>query len=298
MIKYIHWLEQRRIQNLFLALAYFVFIIFMHDPMVNLSVLVMNFFTRQVYDVVIGALAFAGLLGVVYFFIRKLVEFPHARELKIAYLLILVSLIFVHSQVSFVMNIELIHTAQFGILALLVFPLVRKFGATGFYTLLLAFVDEWFQYQILYPDKSDYFDFNDVVTDMLGAGFALVVLYAAGVNNKTLPPKIRWYQSGVFYLGAGIATVVGAMYKLAFIQTYSENENAWLTLKKVEYPEPFWRNLPDSDIVYHVMEPLEGLCVLALLLGLLFALDYFARRSITSAGCAFHASQRLANSLP
>ncbi len=295
MVRYVDWMAQRKGFNLCIVAVYSIFILFMHDPMVNLSVLVMNYFTRQVYDVIIGAVAFVLLAGSIYYFIKKLTEFRQATELKIGYLITVVSLLFLHSQVHFVMNIELIHTAEFGIMAILIFPLTKRFGDTAFYTILLGTVDEWFQYQVLYPEKSDYFDFNDLVTNLLGAGFALVLLYAAGVNNKSYPSKSAWYKSPVLYITAILAFFTGALFKLSLIQTYAGSENAWLVLNKADGPEEYWRNLTGSEIVYHVMPPLEGVALIALLLALFFMLDVYARKQLTASNAPLFNPRHLAS---
>ncbi|MDZ4844016.1 MAG: VanZ family protein [Chitinophagales bacterium] len=286
MVKYVDWMAKRRGLNLCIIAVYFLVVLYMHDPLVKLSVMVMNYFTRQVYDVIVGVVAFVLLAGIIYYFIRKLTEHRQAIELKIGYLITVVSLIFLHSQVHFVMNIELIHTVEFGIMALLIFPLVKRVGDTAFYTILLGAADEWFQYRVLYPEKSDYFDFNDLITNMLGAGFALVLLYAAGVNNKSYPSKIKIYKSPVLYIAAIFVVFTGVLFKMSLIQTYAGNEKAWFVLSKAEGPEKFWRNLPDCEIVYHVLRPQEGIALLVLLLALFFLFDVLARKQLSNSGAS------------
>lgn len=278
--------------------VYFMIILFMHDPLVNLSVFIMNYFTRQVYDVLVGGIALVALAGFTYYFICKLNEFPSARKLKITCLVLLLSLMFIHWQIHFVMNIELIHTVQFGILAILIFPLTGRFGDTAFYTLLFGFADEWFQYRVLYQEKSDYFDFNDLVTNLFGAGFALVILYASGANNTSYPAKRSVYKSPVLYLILLIAAFVTVLFKLSLLRVYGSGEDAWFVLNKSEGPETFWRHLPNSEIVYHVMQPLEGVIMLSLLLLFLFAFDVFARKQLAESGSPkFNLQQRLSNAL-
>lgn len=290
-------MSQKRALNLLLVSAYTLVILFLHDPIVNLSVLVMNYFTRQTYDVLVAATAVLLLAGIACYFVAKLAETQHAIELKIGYLTAMVSLLFLHTQIHFVMNIELIHAAEFGIMALLIFPLTQKFGDTAFYTVLLGALDEWVQYQILYPEKSDYYDFNDLVTNLLGAGLALVLLYSAGVNNKSYPPKTHWYKSPAFYVAAVLAVFYAVLYRLSLIQTYAGNDsNAWFVLNKSEGKEAYWRNLTGSEIVYHVLQPLEGFLLLVALLLLFYALDFFARKQLNAPRAAYK-NQRIVGSV-
>jgi hypothetical protein len=70
------------------------------------------------------------VMFIVSFFIRNLLVVRQAVDLKIFYMLVMIGLLIIHTQVNFVMNIEIIHTIQFGLIALLIFPLTRSFGAT------------------------------------------------------------------------------------------------------------------------------------------------------------------------
>lgn len=281
MIGIIDWLIQRRTLNMVIVVVYSALILHMHDPMVKVSVKLMNYFTRQVYDVIVGSIATIFLLGIVYYFIKMLLRYRQATEIKVCYLLTVVSLLFLHTQINFVMNIELIHTVEFGILAFLIFPLTRRFGNTAFYALLVGMLDEWYQYNVEKPD-SNYFDFNDLVLDLLGIGFVLVLLYSSGLNNKSYPRPVPWYRSPVFYIASLIAISVTVLLQLSLIQVYAGSENAWVVLNRDENTRQFWTHLPNSDIVFHVMQPLEGTTLLIALLSLFFLLDHLARRSIAA----------------
>jgi hypothetical protein len=202
-----------------------------------------------------------------------------ALDIKKLFMLSLLGLTVVHVRMNFVMNVEIIHTLQFGILAVLIFPLTRSFGATLSYTVLLGMVDEWYQYAVLYPEKSDYYDFNDVVLDQLGAAVSLVYLYSTGVAPEHKTESEKWYKSGVFISAALIASVSALLFHFSFISVYANNSKAMVVLNEAAGPEEFWRHLPNSDIVYHVMSPAEGMTMIVVLCGLLFLLDFLALRA-------------------
>jgi hypothetical protein len=120
---------------------------------------------------------------------------------------------------------------------------------------------------------------------MLGVGVALVLLYAAGVNHKSYPPRRKWYQSPVFYLTAVISVSLAALYKLSLIQAYGNDTDAWLILNRANGPQDFWvQDGPESPIFYHIMQPLEGIAILVALIGLFYLLDHFARRLLRTEG--------------
>ena len=80
----------------------------------------------------------------------------------------------------FAVNSEAIHFVQYGILALLLIPLVRRCGETIVLVTLLGILDEAYQYWVLHGDWGVYYDFNDVVLNLLGAAMGVLV------------PRIRW----------------------------------------------------------------------------------------------------------
>src|SRR6185503_8176167 len=165
--------------------------------------------SRARYDLIIGVVMLAALTLFVFHFFKNMKAIKHAEDIKMLYGLLFMGLVTIHIRMNFVMNIEVIHTVQFGIVALLIFPLTRSFGATLYYTVLLGFVDEWYQHAILYPEKSDYFDFNDVVLDQLGASIALIYLYSTGAEADK--ERSKWYKSPVLISFGIIAVTVASL---------------------------------------------------------------------------------------
>jgi len=275
---FVTYLEKRRELNVSLLITCFIFLISMHDAAVNLSVFIMNQLTRPVYDFIIGIIMVAGLSAFVYFFIRNLKIYRQAADTKMLFMLIITGLTVIHTNMNFVMNIEIIHTLQFGIIALLIFPLTGSFGATLYYTVMLGAIDEWYQYSVLYPDKSDYFDFNDLVLDQLGAAFALVFLFSSGVGGWQ--QKKRWYLSPVLLSVSVMGIIAVVLFHFSLLSVYNPGSgNALFVLNKAEGPEDFWRHLPNCDIVYHVMTPLEGMAAIILICSLFYFMDYLALKN-------------------
>lgn len=280
MEKIITYLEARKELTISLVLTYFIFILSMHDFMVNVSVGVMNSLTRQKYDLIVGSIMISAMLFILILFIRNLRLVRQAADIKIVYMLIMTSLLIIHIQMNFVMNIEIIHTLQFGILALMIFPLTRSFGATLFFTTLLGAADELFQYLVLYPSKNDYLDFNDIVLDQMGAAIVLVYLYSSGLRSERNWSQ-KWYYSPVTITVVSLSAVVAVMYHFSLITTYysSATDKTLFVLNESNEPEGFWRHMPNCDIVFHVMSPIEGVIAIVMIGGLFFFLDYLDRKN-------------------
>lgn len=282
----ISYLERNRRLNILLITGYLIFIFVMHDAMVSLSLWVTNSLTLPRYDLIIAAIMMAAVLLIIFLFIKNLRAISHAADVKIFYMTILIGLTVIHTQMNFVMNIEVIHMLQFGIIALLIFPLTRSFGATLYYTVMLGLLDELFQYRILYPDKNDYLDFNDVVLDQLGAGIMLVYLYSCGIGSHHNGRK--WNKSPVLISTVVAAAAVAVSFHFSWISVYDTAGSAGslLILSESSGPEGFWRQVPNLNKVYHVMSPMEGVLVIAAICGLFYLLDYLDKKITTAAGSA------------
>ncbi len=274
----IQYLSERRKLAFLIAAAYLVFIVLMHDLLVQLSVYIMLAVTLPKYDIIVGIVTLSILFAIIFLFIKMLKANREALPLKITWLVLTTLMILAHTQMNFVMNIEIIHAFQFGIMAILVFPLTRSFGATLFFVTLTGYFDEWYQYVILYPEKEAYFDFNDIVVDQLGAGFAIVMIYSAGINNRIQAWK-KWYRSPVLITALIFATSVFVLFKTEKLQTFyneSDNTSAWMYLIKQTEPYPFWREIENTDIIYHVMTPVEGVSIHIFLILFFYLLDLLA----------------------
>src|SRR6476661_1252145 len=89
----IFWLQARPIVNLFLAVAYFLFILFMHDPMVKVSLWVEAHLSLPTYNLVLEVLfVMLVLLLVATLAMRFKINFQNLK-LEFTYLLITLLLI-------------------------------------------------------------------------------------------------------------------------------------------------------------------------------------------------------------
>jgi hypothetical protein len=249
----------------------------MHDPVVHLSVWVMNWLTLPVYNktvIVIFAL---------FLILFSVFLFGHLRDrrdnfgLKLVYLVVTLALIIIHFKTMFEMNIEIIHIFEFPFLAFLLFPLTRRFGATVLFTIPFMLLDEWHQYIVLYPSYVDYFEFNDVVMDTYGCGLAVTTLLIMGVKGSTEIKPFWRRPEFISLLGFMIAVVI--LIKVCFISVYDSGKcaNTWLVLNRIPGEQSFWRQYPGRDVIYHVMQPIEAMIYIPLLAFFYFGLDSFRK---------------------
>lgn len=275
---FIFWLQTRRLLNLLLIVAYFLFLLFMHDPLVHVSVWVEKQLGIEVYNAVVASFFILLVVAGGAVLLRRLMADTRNRALISFYLVVTLLFLFVHSRFMFDSNIEAIHSLEFTGLAVLIFPLTRRFGATIFFTLPFMLIDECYQCKVLYP-WLDYFDLNDLMTDTYGCALAMLVLMMLGVKgSENIKPV--WKRPEFIALLAGIAVIL-VMVKLCVIAPYANQvcDNTLLLINHRLTEEPFWRPHPTHHIDYHVMKPLEGLIAVCALHLFYFGLDSFRNNS-------------------
>lgn len=271
--KIIFWLQQRRLVNLLLVFAYTGFIVFMHHPMVLLSVWVEKNLSIKTYNGLVAVVVIAVLLGVFVYLAKQFSKHKENATLKLFYLFSTMLLFAVHSQFMLDSNIEMIHAFEYSILAVLIFPLTKRFGATIFFTLPFMLIDEWYQYTILYPKYDTYFDLNDILMDTYGAALTMLALMMAGVKGNENIKPLYLRPEFIFWI-TGIALVL-CLVQAGIIAPYQNNVtgSTWLLINENNLTEPFWRFHPTHHIWYHAMKPAEGLMAIAALHFFYFGLD-------------------------
>jgi len=217
---------------------------------------------RDNYNLIILGLATALCLGFLFWFYKGLKHTsPKERKITIAYLLLTLVLIIVSINVIMVINIELIHIVQYAIFAILLFPLIGRYFDVLFWTTFFGALDELYQYMYLAPTSTDYFDINDVIINMLGAAMGLILVRSQGVfQNKADKPMLK---SSWFW---GIAAIFGIIFTLwitSQLTFYPNGEDVMFEFIR-DFQPGFWRKI-HPNVLFHVIQPLEGLVILILL---------------------------------
>lgn len=276
-IKAIEWLRQHRAINVVLVVFYFLFIVFMHHPLVLLSVHVEQLLGIGNYDATVALVFIALLGGVAWFIVRNMPEQIDKEGAAYLYGFSTLILMATHAQFMFDSNIEVIHALEFTLLVLLIFPLANRFSAAICFTLPFMLIDEWYQYILLYPDFNDYFDLNDILMDTYGCGLMMVLLMLLGVNSIANTPAL--WKRGEFRWLLLLAGCIIAGVAFGIIAPYM-NDTAWLVMNERSTAEPFWRFHIAHNRYYHVMAPAEGFAAIALLYLFYLGMDY--RKSATA----------------
>jgi VanZ family protein len=205
------------------------------------------------------------------------------KRLQIALWLFTAALLVVSYKTLVVFNAENIHYLQYALLTLPVFALVARYGETVFWATLLGALDEAYQYFVLYPDRQEfYFDFNDIVLNLVGAGIGVAYIYSlldVKANSFTFKSLFRrnWYRSPAFLVTAMISFVVSALYVTGLLKFYPgpEASGALIVLSRIPAPATFWIE-PTVGNTFHILSPLAGVISAAFIMVCYSILDRFS----------------------
>jgi len=156
--------------------------------------------------------------------------------------------------VLFVLNVEAIHFIQYGIFAIICFQINRSYWKTMFWSVMAGVADELYQYLYLAPLKSEYYDFNDVIINAVGAGIGLVLVRVLNPRNHHFKTQV-FIQSTEVKFGFVLVAFLIIGFLTGFI-SYGPDPSAAFCFMKVENIQ-FWHIVP-PEIKFHVVKPIEG----------------------------------------
>ncbi len=252
--------------NVVVVLCYFLLSVLPHAIVGKQVERLFSRMSRAAFDgtmVAVGLVVAVGLLLNLHQHYSRL-PYPD-RKIIGFYTLSTAILIVIACNVLMVINVEIIHFPQYMVLAVLLFPLIGHYWPCLFWCMLLGTVDESYQYFYLTSGRPDYFDFNDIILDTLGAASGLLLLRIVKVRESAKTG--RAWQASVFVAVSVISLAIGVLVELNCLHLYpcpSAGPEAVVLMKTV--PEGFWSQ-PDNGKVFHIVRPLEGLLICLILYG-------------------------------
>lgn len=161
----------------------------------------------------------------------------------------LVGLMLLAHKLIVVNAIESIHYPQYALLVLLLAPAVRDLEIAWIVATILGAIDEGYQAMLMPRGAPNYFDWNDVVLNGIGAaiGVVIVVTFTKIARQRLRPsPRVRW----------AIAAAVIAIAFLLAPPTWS----------------PFFEATPGGRL-FRRLAASEGMMVLMVVYGVIITLD-------------------------
>jgi len=238
--------------NLLVLLLYFIGVVLPHKWFGGVIVDVFSGFSRRSYQTVMLLIAVFLFSGYLYSLLKTFWKEKPGTRVYFA-LVMLLGLTVLSYPVLIIHNVEAIHFPQYAILAVLLFPLFDNFYKTAFWGLLLAFIDE--SYQFFYIDPIAYFDFNDIILDQLGLFYGLFPLIFK-------PVRLKGYRLEIAVILV-IALTVFILSQTNVIG-FHPGQNAVIELVK-EPQASFWTTIGHLEVSYHIVLPYEGMVVITIL---------------------------------
>lgn len=246
-----------------LVVLYSFAIIHLHDFFVQLSVVAMNHFSLATYNSLVQNIIV--VFGVFLVSVTTRKAFKNKRFRLFSFFLFYCLLLFIHWLFLFEMNIEIIHAFEFGVLALLLYLITENVASALILCLPIMIFDEINQYVFLYGNYNKYFEFNDIVLDILGSSIFLFLfkIFEKEPKYVTLPLSKRkeFWLLGLFYFSFLVLTVscVFAVHENA------KCSNTIFVLSRIDFPEKFWQHHAFTKAVYHILSPYVGAFIIFLL---------------------------------
>jgi len=258
LLKIIDWFSKNRFWNIGILIIYYLLVVLPHEEVGQfLDRTLDEPLGRTRYNQLILSFAIIGAIGYLILNGIGMKKYPKRRKIVLGYLMMTFLFTFLAFKYLMVVNVEMIHLVQYGLLTLLLFPLFSNFGTTLFFAIFLGALDEAYQYWILTPLSTDYYDFNDVIINLLGAGLGLIFLYASGCQLKRKISK--WYQSPVSIITTFISFFFIIFYSLGILRIFPEDTLVQAPLLLVRNMQlDFW-TIAEPDIRFHVIRPFFGL---------------------------------------
>ena len=268
MNKFLTILRNQKSITLFLIIGYFSILLFFHQSAGELFAELVDSITRKKSDNIL----FVFFLFIFFVYLIKLFSNKvRINKRQLIFLLPTFIISFYTFFCLFVNNIELIHFAQYALLTLLIFPLSNRVGSAIFLSSFFGIMDEAFQYYNTYNELRPtlgYFDFNDVIANILGSAFMGIMLIP--FNSSKVHYREFFCLKELRFLFIIIVFLIIFLF-IDFISFF--NSDAIIILnQQISKEESFFTIVPPG-VVYHIIKPLEGIIFVILLLLFYFMID-------------------------
>jgi len=276
MNNFISWLGKNKLIATLLAIALYFCIVTFHDEVTTLAIKIRNILGRDTYN---AYLAYAFLVLLIIYAIFLFYQSISGRQkyLKLILSVIVTALTIVAFRLLMVYNIEAIHFVEYMLVAIILIPVLRSYGETVFWVTILGILDELFQYRFLTPDF-EYFDFNDCMLNLIGAGSGAVMIYITAGDVIDIRRR-KWYKSPAILTGISLLAVFIILLitgKMTIAPVGIPGSENWFSLNRASMPDEFWKEAYPGR-KFHVLRPFEAIILYYVLFASFFLLDFVSQ---------------------
>lgn len=275
MVKIIQWLGRNKLIAVLLGTAVYFSIVTFHDEITTIAIRMRNEFGRDHYN---SFLAYGFL--VLFLIFISIIFYRSFRGPQKYLNLVLSAIMAVLLVFSFrylmVYNIEAIHFVEYMLVAMILLPVLGSYGETVYWVTILGILDEIFQYLFLTPNF-EYFDFNDITLNLLGAGAGVVMVFILYENAIKLR-RIEWYKSPALLCGMSLLIIFFVLLlsgKMTINPPDTPGSDSWFSLNRAIMPDEFWTEAYPGRR-FHILRPIEGIVTISILIAGFFLPDYLS----------------------
>ena len=262
--RFLDWLLAHRWVNFIILLVYFVIAVLPHEEVGLIISDLFRPYSRDSYNRILLVCVVCGLLVYLIVVFKEFQETTY--KALVGYFIINLILAALCFKFLFVVNVEAIHFLQYGIFAFLCFPLVRNYSLALVYTVIAGSIDEAYQFYYLAPERTQYYDFNDVIINLIGAVFGLLIIRTLRRKSFKYSFKTFFKSKHLIILLAVFLFIIG-LFSSGILVKYYDPQNLdakfWLIRKPVT---GFWKLERQFNFKFHVVQPWEGVLIVASLL--------------------------------
>lgn len=266
------WLEKDRTVAWMIALAFFLAVVTFHDEVTTLAIRLRRSMSVGNYNLLFTAASVAGFIAWMWMI---LVPRARSKQSSVIYIFLIPTLALVVLCFAFLQSysIEAVHFFQYAMLAILLFPLLKSYGAAVFLSTVLGIADELYQYLVLTP-RFGYLDLNDILLNLVGAGLAAVTIYMT--TGKFVSQRHR----NRAIMSVTLAILLTALAYLAFHllglvrwdSGSTDLQPGWFFVNRLPQSNAFWTEVSYGKSI-HILKPWEGILAGIFLSGYYFILD-------------------------
>jgi hypothetical protein len=260
MKRLMEWFEKNRLTTLLMATVFYLSVVVFHDEVTRLAIWSRAYLGVSGYNLFFTVVSGITLALFLYYTINQ-IRMKGRRMVKSIYLFVTSGLILLFYLTALVYNIEAVHFFQYMVLAVLLFPLLRSYGETVFWVTILGVLDELYQYTILTPFFR-YFDFNDILLNLLGAGLGVVMIF---ICCEIPARRRRWYILPSVWFLSILVPLFALLILTGILLVYPEvpgvKGDAFILLNRDVAPSGFWTEAYRGRL-YHIVRPGEGVVMM------------------------------------
>lgn len=273
----LRWLSRHRLVAVVLALLFFILSAALHDVGNDLAYRIKGERSMESWNrgIVILCAAIALAIGIGLW--MRIRVHPFRWDIVVSGA-VTVGLAVAAFKTLIIINSEAVHFVQYAGLALLLYPVVGRFGSTVLLATLLGVVDEAHQYFVLHHPWQPYFDMNDILLNLIGASAGAVLAHALSDARRFRPapgePFLREVvRSPVMLSAAGVLLTCGLLLSIGLMRVGPDGPGRVIHLRRTAPPTTFW--IDDGwGKIHHQVTPAEGVALMVLLVGAYTLLDY------------------------